>query len=166
MKQSDLKSGITSAWLERAKSVSAATIGHEVWLEDGYWHEKMKDGTEVKYSKDEAYTQMRTGMKDDMNTPEYMRIDGMWLKIHGLWVAPMVLLGYTSSSTSTSHPVYSERLTHEDDSSIPEGKHVTYTETLVVTHDGRLAVHVGYNMFNTEEGTRDEEHCWSDFVYL
>ncbi len=166
MKQSDLKSGITSAWLERAKSVSAATIGHEVWLEDGYWHEKMKDGTEVKYSKDEAYTQMRTGMKDDMNTPEYMRIDGMWLKIHGLWVAPMVLLGYTSSSTSTSHPVYSERLTHEDDSSIPEGKHVTYTETLVVTHDGRLAVHVVYNMFNTEEGTRDEEHCWSDFVYL
>lgn len=165
MKQSDLKSGITSAWLERAKSVSAATIGHEVWLDtEGYWHEKMKDGTEVKYSKDEAYTQMRTGMKDDMNTPEYMRIDGMWLKIHGLWVAPMVLLGYTSSSTSTSHPVYSERLTHEDDSSIPEGKHVTYTETLVVTHDGRLAVHVVYNMFNTDAGTRDEEHCWSEFV--
>lgn len=41
MKQSDLKSGITSAWLERAKSVSAATIGHEVWLDtEGYWHEK------------------------------------------------------------------------------------------------------------------------------
>lgn len=61
MKQSDLKSGITSAWLERAKSVSAATIGHEVWLDtEGYWHEKMKDGTEVKYSKDEAYTQMWT----------------------------------------------------------------------------------------------------------
>ncbi len=37
MKQSDLKSGITSAWLERAKSVSAATIGHEVWLDtEGY----------------------------------------------------------------------------------------------------------------------------------
>lgn len=168
MKQSDLKSGITSKWLERAKSVSAATIGHEVWLDtEGYWHEKMKDGTEVKYGKDEAYTQMRTGMKDDMNAPEYMRIDGMWLKIHGLWVAPMALLGYTSSSTSTSHPVYSEKLTHEDDPSIPEGKHVTYTETLLVTHDKRTAVHVVYNMFNTEEGTRYEPGCKpAEFVYL
>ena len=33
MKQSDLKSGITSNWLERAKGVSVATIGHEVWLD-------------------------------------------------------------------------------------------------------------------------------------
>lgn len=164
MKQNELKSGITKEWLERAKSVSAATIGHEVWLDtEGYWHEKMKDGTEVKYSKDEAYTQMRTGMKDDMNAPEYMRIDGSWLKIRGLWVAPMVLLGYTSNSTSTSHVIWSEKLTHEDDASIPEGKHDTYTETLIVGYDRKLKVHVVRNRFN-EDGTRDEAHCWSEFV--
>lgn len=166
MKQSDLKSGITSAWLERAKGVSVATIGHEVWLEDGYWHEKMKDGTEVKYSKDEAYVKMYHDAKDDVRLPEYMRINGMWLNIHGYWVAPMVLLGYTSNSTSTSHVIWSERPTHEDDTHIPEGKHVIYTETLLVTYDNRLAVHVVYNMFNTDAGTRVEEHCWSDFVYL
>lgn len=33
MKQNELKSGITKEWLERAKGVSAATIGHEVWLD-------------------------------------------------------------------------------------------------------------------------------------
>lgn len=163
MKQSDLKSGITSAWLERAKSVSAATIGHEVWLEDGYWHEKMKDGTEVKYSKEEAYVKMYHDAKDDVRLPEYMRINGMWLNIHGYWVAPMVLLGYTSNSTSTSHVIWSERLTHEDDASIPEGKHDTYTETLIVGYDRKLKVHVVRNRFN-EDGTRDEAHCWSEFV--
>lgn len=104
--------------------------------------------------------------KDDVRLPEYMRINGMWLNIHGYWVAPMVLLGYTSNSTSTSHVIWSERLTHEDDTHIPEGKHVIYTETLLVTYDNRLAVHVVYNMFNTDAGTRVEEHCWSDFVYL
>ena len=90
MKQSDLKSGITSNWLERAKGVSVATIGHEVWLEDGYWHEKMKDGTEVKYSKEEAYVKMYHDAKDDVRLPEYMRINGMWLNIHGclLYTSP------------------------------------------------------------------------------
>ena len=163
MKQSDLKSGITSAWLERAKSVSAATIGHEVWREDRYWHEKMKDGTEVKYSKEEAYVKMYHDAKDDVRLPEYMRINGMWLNIHGYWVAPMVLLGYTSNSTSTSHVIWSERLTHEDDTSIPEGKHDTYTEPLIVGYDRKLKVHVVRNRFN-EDGTRDEAHCWSEFV--
>lgn len=163
MKQNELKSGITKEWLERAKSVSVATIGHEVWLEDGYWHEKMKDGTEVKYSKEEAYVKMYHDAKDDVRLPEYMRINGMWLNIHGYWVAPMVLLGYTSNSTSTSHVIWSERLTHEDDTSIPEGKHDTYTETLIVGYDRKLKVHVVRNRFN-EDGTRDEAHCWSEFV--
>lgn len=41
MKQNELKSGITKEWLERAKSVSVAIIGHEVWLDaQGCWHEK------------------------------------------------------------------------------------------------------------------------------
>ena len=163
MKQNELKSGITKEWLERAKSVSVATIGHEVWLEDGYWHEKMKDGTEVKYSKEEAYVKMYHNAKDDERLPEYMRINGMWLNIHGYWVAPMVLLGYTSNSTSTSHVIWSERLTHEDDTSIPEGKNDTYTETLIVGYDRKLKVHVVRNRFN-EDGTRDEAHCWSEFV--
>lgn len=163
MKQNELKSGITKEWLERAKGVSVATIGHEVWLEDGYWHEKMKDGTEVKYSKEEAYVKMYHDAKDDVRLPEYMRINGMWLNIHGYWVAPMVLLGYTSNSTSTSHVIWSERLTHEDDTDIPEGKHDTYTETLIVGYDRKLKVHVVRNRFN-EDGTRDEAHCWSEFV--
>lgn len=164
MTQNELKSGITKEWLERTKDVSFATIGHEVWLDtEGFWHEKRKDGTEVKYSKEEAYVKMYHKAKDDERLPEYMRINGMWLNIHGYWVAPMVLLGYTSSSTSTSHPVYSERLTHEDDTSIPEGKHDTYTETLIVGYDRKLKVHVVRNRFN-EDGTRDEAHCWSEFV--
>lgn len=165
--QKDLKSGVTSEYLERAKTISAETIGHTVWLDsEGFWHERMKDGSEVKYEKKEAYVQMRTGMKDDPNAPAHMRIDGMWLKINGLWVAPMVLIGYTSNSTSTSHIVWSEKLTQKDDPKIPDGKHVIYTETLLVTYDNRLAVHVVYNMFNTDAGTRVEEHCWSEFVYL
>lgn len=165
MKQNELKSGITKEWLERAKGVSAAIIGHEVWLDtEGYWHEKMKDGTEVKYSKEEAYVKMYHKAKDDERLPEYMRINGMWLNIHGYWVAPMVLLGYTSNSTSTSHVIWSERLTHEEDPSIKEGQHVTYTETLIVGYDRKLKVHVVYNTFNTEAGTRDEKNCWSAFV--
>lgn len=52
MTQNELKSGITKEWLERAKDVSFATIGHEVWLDtEGFWHEKRKDGTEVKHSR-------------------------------------------------------------------------------------------------------------------
>ena len=164
--QKDLKSGATSEYLARARGISLKTIGHEVWLENDIWHEKLKDGTVGKYSKKEAYTQMRTNATEDQNAPDYMRINGMWLKIHGLWIAPMVLIGYTSSSTSTSHPLWDERLTHDDDPKIPVGKHVAYAEEMVVTHDGRLAVHVVYNMFNTDAGTRVEEHCWSDFVYL
>lgn len=164
----DLKSGVTAEYLERAKTISAQTIGHEVWLDkEGFWHEKLKDGSEVKYTKEQAYVQMRTGVKDDPKAPEYMRIDGTWLRIDGIWVAPMILIGYTSGSTSTSHVVYTERLTHKDDPSIPEGKHVIYTETLLITHDNRLAVHVVYNMFNTEEGTRYEPGCKpAEFVYL
>lgn len=165
MKQNELKSGITKEWLERAKGVSAANIGHEVWLDtQGCWHEKMKDGTEVKYSKEEAYVKMYHNAKDDERLPKYMRINGMWLNIHGYWVAPMVILGYTSNSTSTSHVIWSERLTHEEDPSIKEGQHVTYTETLIVGYDRKLKVHVVYNTFNTEAGTRDEKNCWSAFV--
>lgn len=166
--QKDLKSGVTSEYLERAKTISAETIGHTVWLDtEGFWHEKMKDGSEVKYTKEQAYVQMRTGMKDDLNAPEYMRIDGNWLKINGLWIAPMILIGYTSGSTSTSHTVYSKKYTHTDDASIPEGKHRIYSETLLVTHDGRLAVHVISDMFNTAEGTRYEPGCKpAEFVYL
>lgn len=163
----DLKSGVTAEYLERAKTISAQTIGHEVWLDkEGFWHEKLKDGSEVKYTKEQAYVQMRTGVKDDPKAPDYMRIDGAWLRIDGIWVAPMILIGYTSGSTSTSHVVYGARWTKKDDPSIPEGKHVIYTETLLVTHDNRLAVHVSHTMFNTDAGTLVKEHCWSDFVYL
>uniref|UniRef100_UPI0027B93641 hypothetical protein n=1 Tax=Anaerotignum sp. TaxID=2039241 RepID=UPI0027B93641 len=110
-----------------------------------------------------AYVKMYHKAKDAERLPEYMKINGMWLNIHGYWVAPMVLLGYTSNSTSTSHVIWSERLTHEDDTSIPEGKHDTYTETLIVGYDRKLKVHVVRNRFN-EDGTRDEAHCWSEFV--
>lgn len=159
MTAKDLKSGITKEWLERAKGVSHATLGFSVWLDEfGKWHERKENGTEVVYDKSEAYTQMRQDAKDDMRIPEYMRINGFWLKIKGLWIAPMIMIGYTNGAAS-GQVVYSE------DADNGDGTKTIYTESLILGEKG-AQVHVINTVMNKAEGTRVEEKCWSKFVDL
>lgn len=159
MTAKDLKSGITKEWLERAKGVSAATLGFQVWLDEyGKWHEKQEGKPEVVYDKSQAYTQMRQDAKDDVRIPEYMRINGFWLKINGLWIAPMILIGYTNG-TASGQVVYSE------DTDNGDGTKTIYTESLILGEKG-AQVHVVNSVMNKAEGTRIEEKCWSEFVDL
>lgn len=158
MKARELKSGITKEWLRKMKDAEGNTINRTIWIDEfGIWHETLDCGREITYPREKAEVRMHDG-RDATQYPEEMRIYGFWLKLDGLWVAPMACLGY-KNNTGTSQTVYSER------NELPNGNVEIYVETLILDKEKGARVHVTYTLLNAD-GVLQRDKCWDAFVEI
>lgn len=158
MKASELKSGITKEWLRKMEDKDGNIIDRKIWVDEfGTWHETLDCGREITYPKEKAEVRMHDG-REAMQYPEEMRVYGFWLKLDGLWVAPMVCLGY-KNNTDTSQVVYSER------NELQNGDTEIYVETMILDKAKGARVHVTYTLLNSE-GRLQRDKCWDTFVEI
>lgn len=159
MRQEDLKSGITKEWLRKTVDSEGIPVDREIWVDEyGIWHEIGRDGQEITYDRTDAEVLMHDGREVE-SLPEEYRICGFWLRLKGLWVAPMVCLNY-KNNPATSQVVYTEEKDNHD------GTKTIYTETLILNQQKGARVHVVHTTMDKEQLTRVEEKCWSCFVDL
>ena len=151
-----LKSGITKEWLRKSVNAEGKLVDRDIWVDEfNIWHEKLKNGNEITYDREQAEVVMHDARNVEQ-IPEEHRICGFWLKLDGQWVAPRVCLGYKNNPAS-SQVVYSEKIDRE------EGGHHIYTETLILDKEKGARVHV----VNTalDAGThRVPGESWSKWV--
>ncbi len=153
-----LKSGITKEWLRKVKDDAGNLIERDIWADEwGRWHEKTKDGHEVIYPKEKVEVRMHDARGVE-SIPEELRVCGFWLRLDGLWVAPMAMLGYLNNPI-TAQVVYSETKYND------KGGKSIYTETLILDEEKGARVHVAHTEMD-KEMRRIESGCWDKWVDL
>lgn len=153
-----LKSGITKEWLRKIKDQAGNLIERNIWADEwGRWHETTKDGKEIIYPKEQAEVRMHDA-RDVESIPEELRVCGFWLRLDGLWVAPMAVLGYKNNPI-TSQVVYAER------NDLAAGGRKIYTETLILDAEKGARIHVAHTELDADM-RRIEAGCWEKWVDL
>lgn len=153
-----LKSGITKEWLRKNVDAEGKLVDRDIWLDEfGFWHEKLKNGKEIRYDKEQAEVLMHDA-REEKCIPEEYRICAMWLKLDGLWVAPMVCLGY-KNNPATAQVIYTEKTEH------PDGGRTLYSETLILDEKKGARVHVASVEYDPDLTLRKEK-CWEKWVDL
>lgn len=156
MKSNELKSGITKEWLRKMKDSDGNTIDRKIWVDEfGIWHETLDCGREITYPREKAKVIMHDG-RNATQYPEEMRIYGFWLKLDGLFVAPMICLGY-KNNTDTNQVIYTER------NELESGDVEVYTETLILDKEKGAKVHVAYTILDSEKHLYTDK-CWDTSV--
>lgn len=152
-----LKSGITKEWLKKSRDAEGKLTDRDIWIDEfGFWHEKLKNGNEVKYAKEQSEVVLHDARGVE-SIPAEQRICAFWLKLDGKWVAPMVCLGY-KNNPARAQVVYSEKTDR------PEGGRVVYTETLILDSEKGARIHAVHTALDADlrcvkEETLDE---WVD----
>ncbi|MCI5678900.1 MAG: hypothetical protein MR278_02795 [Bacteroidales bacterium] len=151
-----LKSGITKEWLRKNVDAEGNLVDRDIWVDEfGYWHEKLKNGNEIRYDKKQAEVLMHDA-RDEKCIPEEHRICGFWLKLDGQWVAPMVCLGYKNNPAS-AQVIYTEKTEH------PDGGRTLYSETLILDEQKGARIHVASVEYNPDL-TLNKDKCWEEWV--
>lgn len=151
-----LKSGITKEWLRKSRDAEGKLTERDIWIDEfGFWHEKLKNGNEVKYTKEQAEVVMHDARGVE-SIPAEQRICAFWLKLDGKWVAPMVCLGY-KNNPATGQVVYTEKTARA------AGGHDIYTETLILDEEKGARVHI-VNTALDEGMHRIGGECWDEWI--
>lgn len=143
----ELKSGFTPNWFtEVYDEVEKVFKPRRIFIDrHGYWNERMSDGTIKKYSKKEAFVEMHDGT-DATAYPEYMRVNGFWLKINGLWAYPLEAIGY-KNNRDTAQVLYTSKTIDE-----VKKEQTIYSETLILDEEKEPRIHVCTTVLDSETG--------------
>lgn len=156
MKINELKSGITKNWFTKMNDANGHVVDRNIWFDEhGKWHEKLADGTIKDYDAKQAKTYLHDA-RNDYGLPVEMRINGFWLELDGVLVAPMVALGYNNNRQS-SQVVYSEER-------IANGEKTIYTESVITDPEKGAKVLVSNTVLDAKTNVINTDKTWSEFV--
>lgn len=156
MRIEDLKSGITKNWFTKMEDANGNVIDRTIWYdEQGKWHERLADGTVKDYDEKTAKTYLHDG-RNETSLPEELRINGFWLELDGVLVAPMAVLGY-KNNRHTAQVVYKEE-------KVENGEKIAYTESIITDDEKGASVLVSNTVLDAKTNVIKRDQTWSEWV--